>query len=68
MYSYDAVFDEMFSSALAYTSRPAVSYTPYATSSNKQTGNIIMFTQFEEGNILSETSDDAESGEEYDDD
>ena len=40
--SYDVVFDGSFSSALAYTSqpyseamamRPAVTYTPYATSS-----------------------------------
>ena len=43
--SYDVVFDESFSSALAYTSRPyseamtmcpAVTYTPYATSSKEQ--------------------------------
>ena len=33
--------------------RPDVSYTPYATSSREQTGNIITFTQFEEGNLLS---------------
>ena len=58
--SYDFVFDESFSSALAYTSLPyseemamrtAVMYTPCATSSREQTGNIITFTQFEEGNI-----------------
>ena len=58
--SYDVVFDESFSSALAYTSRPyseamvvlpAVTYTPYATSSKEQTGDVITFTQFEEGNI-----------------
>ena len=42
--------------------RLAVSYTPYATSSNEQTGNMITFTQFEEGDLLSETPDDAESG------
>ena len=44
--SYDVVFDEIFSSALSYTSRPyaeamvmrpAVTYTPYATSSKEQT-------------------------------
>ena len=43
--SYDVVFDESFSSALSYTSRPyseamamrpAVTYTPYATSSNNK--------------------------------
>ena len=58
--SYDVVFDESFSSALAYTSRPysetmamrpAVTYTPYATSSKEKTGDVIMFAQFEEGNI-----------------
>ena len=31
--------------------RPEVTYTPYATSSNEQTGNVITFTQFEEWNI-----------------
>ena len=46
--------------------RPEVTYTPYATSSREQTGNVITFTQFEEGNILTETRNDAESGEESD--
>ena len=73
--SYDVVFDEKHSSALSYTSRPyseamamslAVTYTPYATSPREQTGNVITFTQFEEGNILTETRNDAESGDEYD--
>ena len=45
---------------------PYVTYTPYATSSKKQTGDIITFTQFEEVNLLSETSNDAESGDGYD--
>ena len=58
--SYDVVFDESLSSTLEYTSqpyseamvmRPAVTYTPYATSSREQTGNIITFTQFEEGDV-----------------
>ena len=58
--SYDVVFDESFSSELAYTSRPyseamvmrpAVTYTPYATSSKEQTGDVITFAQFEEGSI-----------------
>ena len=58
--SYAVVFDESFSSMLAYTSRPyseamvmrpAVAYTPCATSSREQTGDIITFTHFEEGNI-----------------
>ena len=75
IYSYNVVFDESFSSALAYMSRPyseaiamrlAVTYTPYCMSSKEQTSNIITFTQFEEGNILTETHNDAESGEKYD--
>ena len=69
------MFDENNSSALSYTSRPyseameirpAVTYTPYATSSKEQTGDIITFAQFEEGNILTETRNDAESGDESD--
>ena len=53
--SYDVVFNESFSSALAYTSQTyseaismclAVSYIPCATSSREQTGNIITFAQF----------------------
>ena len=60
IYSYDVVFDEIFSRALAYTSkyyaeamwmRLAMMYTPCYTSPREQTGNIITFTQFEEGNI-----------------
>ena len=67
--SYDVVFDKSFSSALSYTSRPyseamtvrpAVTYTPYATSSKEQTGDVITFAQFEEGNLLTETRNDAE--------
>ena len=46
--------------------RPAVTYTPYATSYKEQTGDVITFTQFEEGNLLSETRNDTESGDEYD--
>ena len=74
--SYDIIFDENFSSALAYTSQPYseamdmrtdVAYAPCATSSRVKTGYIITFTQFEEGNTLSETCNDAESGDEYDD-
>ena len=58
---------------MSYTSRlfseamtmcTAVTYTPYDTSSKEQTGNIITFTQFEEGNIFTETRNDAESGDE----
>ena len=69
------MFDENNSSVLSYTSRtyseamamrPAVMYTPYATSSREQTGNVITFVQFEEGNIWTETRNDAESGDESD--
>ena len=42
--------------------RPEVTYTPYATSSKEQTGNVIMFAQFKERNIWTETRNDAESG------
>ena len=65
--SIDVRFDESFVSALSYTSRPyaeamamrpAVTYTPYATSSKEQTGDVITFTQFEEGNLLNETRND----------
>ena len=69
------MFDKSFSSALSYTSRPyaeamamrpTVTYTPYATSSKEQTGNIITFAQFEEGDLLTETRNDTESGDESD--
>ena len=75
--SYDVKFDESFSSALSYSSRlyteatamrPAVTYTPYATSSKEQTGDVITFAQFEEGNLLSETRNDTESGDKFDSD
>ena len=68
--SYNVVFEKNISSALSYTSqpyseattmRPAGTYTPYATSSKEQTDNVITFAQFEEGDILSETRNDAES-------
>ena len=45
---------------------PAVTYTPYATSSKEQTGDVITFSQFEEGNLWSETCNDTESGDESD--
>ena len=47
--------------------RPSVMYKPCDTSSREQTGNIITFAQFEEGNILTKTFNDAESGDESDD-
>ena len=46
--------------------RPAVTYTPYDTSSKEQTGDIITFAQFEEGNVISETCNDTEIGDESD--
>ena len=46
--------------------RPEVTYTPYAMSSKEKTCNVITFTQFEEGNILTETRNYAESGVEPD--
>ena len=61
--SYDVVFDKSFSSALSYTSRPyseamamrpAITYTPYATSSKEQIGDMITFSHFEEGNLSTE--------------
>ena len=62
--------------ALAYTlrpyseamaMRPSATYTPYATYSKEKTGYITTFTHFEEGDLLSETRDDAESGNKSDD-
>ena len=46
--------------------RPAVTYTPYATSLKEQTGDVITLAQFEEGNIWTETRNDAESGDKSD--
>ena len=46
--------------------RPAVTYTPYATSSKEQTGDVITFAQVEEGDLISETCNDTESGDESD--
>ena len=54
--------------AEAMDMRLDVSYTPYDKSSKEQTGSIIPFAQFEEGNLLSETRDHAEIGDKYDDD
>ena len=45
----------------------SVTYTPYDTSPKEQTGDIITFTHFEGGNLLSETHDDTESGDKSDD-
>ena len=43
---------------------PEVTYTPCGTSSREQSGVIIMFTQFEEENILTKTSNNVESCDE----
>ena len=76
IFSYDVVLDESFSSALAYTSqpyseamamRPEVTYTPCAKSPREQTGDVIVFRNVEEGNILTTTRNNAESGDESDD-
>ena len=73
--SYDVVFDESFSSVISYTSgpyaeamamRPTVMYTPYTTSSKEQTGDVIKFAHFEEGNLISKTRNNTESGDESD--
>ena len=73
--SHDVVSDESFSITLAYTSQPyseamavhpAVSYIPCDTYSRVKSGDIITFTHFEERDLLSETCEDAENGDEYD--
>ena len=48
--------------------RLVVLYITYATSSRGKTCDIITLAQFEEGGLLSETRDNTESGNEYDDD
>ena len=69
---YNVVFDESFSSALSYTSRPyaeamamrpTVTYTRYATAPKEQTSDMITFAQFEEGNLLTETRNNTERGD-----
>ena len=46
--------------------RPTVTYTPHATYSKEQTGDVITFTYFEEGNIWTENRNDEESGDKSD--
>ena len=76
IYSRDVVFGEIFSSVLEYTSHPyvqvmamspAVSYIPCATSLRGETCNTITFSHFEEGGLLSETHENVEISDEYDD-
>ena len=59
--SYDVVFDESVSSALAYTSQPypeamdirlSVTYITCATYLREQTGDIITFENFEERKLF----------------
>ena len=45
---------------------PQGTYTLYATSSKEQTGDVNTFTQFEEGDLLTETRNDTESGDKSD--
>ena len=45
---------------------PTVTYTPYATFSKEQTGDVFTFSQFEEGNLITETRNDTESDDESD--
>ena len=47
---------------------PVMTYTSCATSLKEQTGNIITFINFEEGDLLSKNHNDVESGDEYNDD
>ena len=47
--------------------RPAVMHTPCATSLRGKTGDIITFAQFEEGNLVTKTRNNAESGDKSDD-
>ena len=62
---------------MAYTSqqyseamdiKTTVSYIPYAKYSKEKTGDIITFAKFEEGGLLSESRNNTESGNEYDED
>ena len=45
----------------------SMTYTPYVKSLRGQTGNIITFARSEEGDLLSETCDNTESSDKYDD-
>ena len=58
-----AYYSKAYAEAMAI--KTSVSYTPYATSSKEQTGDIITFVQFEEGNLLSEYCNDTERGKKY---
>ena len=77
LYLHMIFLNDSFSSTLVYTPQPhagamamqlAVLCIAYATSSKEKTGDIITFTQFEEGNLLSVTCNDTKSRNKYDDD
>ena len=60
MTACDVAFDKSFQTAAGYTSqpyqetmimRPGVTFQPQASLSLEQTGDVITFTQFEEGNF-----------------
>ena len=42
--------------------RPVVSYIPFAASSHEQTGDIIKFSHFEEGNLFENERNLVEDG------
>ena len=74
--SYYVVFEESFSSTLAYISRrysevmdmhPYMSYIPCDKYWKEHTGNIIKFAQLEEGGLLSETREDAKNDDKISD-
>ena len=48
--------------------RPSVTYTPCATFLREQTGDIITFLLFEEGDLISETCNYAKSGDKFNED
>ena len=45
---------------------PTVTYTPYSTSSKEQTGDVITFAQFGEGDLITETRNNIESDDKSD--
>ena len=45
---------------------PTETYTPYAKYSMERTGDVITFTQFEGGTLITETRKNTESGDESD--
>jgi hypothetical protein len=73
--SSDVVFDETFQTAVGYTSqpyqeamsmRPGVTFRPQASSSMEQTGDVITFAQFEEGNKADLTKSERANSDAFD--